>query len=322
MIQNNVESKLPSNIDISQLKTVLERFMSYPDSRIKDFLVEREIRRIQIQAQIFKNLTIFSIDRSKSLSKSYELLLKGFEKDKSSFRDLTKTFLQNSNSISSFLNSELTTTKMFQESERIRVAYHDIIKTLTNVSDNLEDRIREFKIQKFDLNREALNLQSDAKYAQAECVVLSGCFGVFLGFMAGMGVGSYMVPFDGGVVFLSTVLASMGAGSIFGQILEEKINKSARNRTAKADKIYEKVDYVNKIVEDVETFKSGVQTFEKFWTGHVDYLTNVQQIIENSSKGNIDLKPINTQSIFSDWNRAKNSLYNYGINVEGLRIWH
>ncbi|CAG8750010.1 17020_t:CDS:1, partial [Gigaspora rosea] len=40
MIQNNVESKLPSNIDISQLKTVLERFMSYPDSRIKDFLVE------------------------------------------------------------------------------------------------------------------------------------------------------------------------------------------------------------------------------------------------------------------------------------------
>ncbi|RIB18862.1 hypothetical protein C2G38_2084616 [Gigaspora rosea] len=208
--------------------------MSYPDSRIKDFLVEREIRRIQIQAQIFKNLTIFSIDRSKTL----------FEKDKSSFRDLTKTFLQNSNSISSFLSSELTTIKMFQESKRIRVAYHDIVKTLANVSDNFEDRIREFKIQKFD-----------AKYAQTEYAVISGCFGVFLGFIAGMGVGSYMVSFDGGVVFLSTVL---------------------------------------------HTFKSGVQTFEKFWTGHVDFLTNVQQIIENSFKVNIDLKPINTQSIFSD----------------------
>ncbi|CAG8729862.1 1501_t:CDS:1, partial [Dentiscutata heterogama] len=115
MIQTNVENKLPSNIDISQLRTVLERFMSYPDSRIKDFLVEREIRRIQIQAQIFKNLTIFSIDRSKSLSKSYEFLFKGFEKDKSSFRGLKNTFLQNSNSIGSLLNSELTITKMFQE---------------------------------------------------------------------------------------------------------------------------------------------------------------------------------------------------------------
>ncbi|CAG8767967.1 22040_t:CDS:2, partial [Gigaspora rosea] len=152
-----------------------------------------------------------------------------FEKDKSSFRDLTKTFLQNSNSISSFLSSELTTIKMFQESKRIRVAYHDIVKTLANVSDNFEDRIQ---------------------YA-----VISGCFGVFLGFIAGMGVGSYMVSFDGGVVFLSTVL-------------------------------------------HVWTFKSGVQTFEKFWTGHVDFLTNVQQIIENSFKVNIDLKPINTQSIF------------------------
>ncbi|CAG8717135.1 9107_t:CDS:1, partial [Dentiscutata heterogama] len=190
-----------------------------------------------------------------------------------------------------------------------------------NVSDNLEDRIREFKIRKFDLNREALNLQSEAKYAQAECVALGGSFGVFVGIIAGVGVGSYMVPFDGGVVFLSTVLASMCAGSMFGQILEEKINKSAQNKTRKADEIYEKVEYVSKIVEDVETFKSSVQKFEKFWTGHVEHLTSVQQIIENSSKGDIDLKPINIQTIFNDWNRAKNSLYNYGISAEDFRIW-
>ncbi|CAG8578477.1 2465_t:CDS:1 [Cetraspora pellucida] len=320
MIQTNVGNISLSNIDISQLKPIIERFMSYPDSRIKDFLVEREIRRIQNQAQIFENLTISSIDRSKSLSKSYELLLKGFEKNKPSLRGLTK-FLQNSSSISSFLNSELTTTKMFQECERIRMAYYDISKNLSNISDNLEDRVREFKIQKFDLDREALNLQSEAKQAQAECIILGGSFGVFVGIIAGVGVGTYTIPFDGGVVFLSTIIASMGAGSLFGQILEEKINQSARIKFAKAEKIYEKVDYVNKVIEDVESFKSGVQKFERFWTGHVEHFTSVQRIIDNSSKGvDTDLKSINVQTIFNDWNRAKNSLYNYGISVERLQI--
>ncbi|CAG8733942.1 16512_t:CDS:1, partial [Racocetra fulgida] len=205
---------------------------------------------------------------------------------------------------------------MFQECERIRTAYYDISKNLANISDNLEERVREFKIQKFDLDREALNLQSEAKYAQVECVVLGGSFGVFVGIIAGIGVGTYTLPFDGGVVFLSTIIASMGAGSLFGQVLEEKIHKSARHKIAKADKIYEKVDYVNKVIEDVEFFKSGVQKFERFWIGHVEHFTNVQKIIESSSKGNIDMKPIKVQTILNDWNKAKNSLYNYGISVE------
>ncbi len=115
-------------------KDILNKFSSYPSSKIKDVIVTKLVYEISIQGQLFKKLTTSSLGISTNLTKSMNFIINKFEKSK--IEDL----LNNNDDIRIWIDSEVLLSEVMKKCNQMKNEYSDITNNLNKIQDSLQER--------------------------------------------------------------------------------------------------------------------------------------------------------------------------------------
>jgi hypothetical protein len=296
----------PTNLELQGLESTLERFANYPQSKIKDEIISRLVGEIGAQGRTFRLLTKASLSQCQgTFSTSTSNIIQTLEKLK------TKDLGNN-------IKPDLMISELVKEYDLIKNGYKDISLSLQKISNEFQSHKSFIQKEQNSLSQSITNLKNLVRQEKMNSIKTGVLFGFGIGSLSNATTVIIIPQFDCGLTLFASMFTGGILGWYFGNKLSFKYKEEVIIKERQLVHLNENSQYIDNVVDNINTFKDGVNLFENFWSKHHNHMMGTQNFINNARKGTAQISNLSIKSILISWTHAKNSLDSYETTVNSI----